>query len=444
MTPGNDSGLRRAIGLPQATAMVVGTIIGASIFVQPSEVTGQVSTIGGILLVWLLSGVLTLFGALVCAELASIFTRSGGVYVFLKECYSPAAGFLWAWAMFWTMHSGIIAAIAVIFARHAARLVPLTDVGVKVAAIAAILALSAVNYFGVKTGSAVQTLFTAGKLIAIAGIVGAGFFLGAGLPDHFVPSAAPSPVTVNNFTLALMAGLFAFGGWHMVTYNAGETVNPRQTIPRALFFGTVIVTVCYMALNTVYLYVLPLDNVAASQWVAADAADVLLGEGGGELMSGLVIFSTFGALSGIILSGPRVYFSMARDGLVFRWLGTLHARHRTPYAAIIAQAVWSSVLVATDTFQELFTRVVFTEWIFFGLLAVGLILLRQRPDIQRGYRIWGYPFVPGVFALSSFAIVIIHLLSEPRKAAYGLLMVLAGLPVYYFWPRGKAAEETPS
>ena len=422
--------------------MVVGTIIGASIFVQPSEITGQVPSITGLLAVWLISGVLTIFGALVCAELASIFTRSGGVYIYLKETYSPALGFLWGWAMFWTMHSGIIAAIAVVFARYLAYFIPLGTVGVKVAAIGAIFILSAVNYLGVKLGSVVQTVFTAGKLFAVALMIGVGFIWGARLPEHFVPSASAAPVTLGNVTLALIAGLFAFGGWHMVTYNAEETVEPKRTIPRALIIGTGIVTACYIALNTVYLYVLPLDTVASSTRVAADAADAVLGFGGGAMMSGLVIFSTFGAVSGIILAGPRVYFSMARDGLAFRWLGEVHPQFRTPHRAIVIQAVWSSVLVATGTYRALFTRVIYTEWIFFGLMAIGLVLLRRRSDIKSDYRVWGYPVVPLVFALSSFAIVASHVFLNPLEAGVGLSLVLAGLPVYYFWIHVSRKERT--
>ena len=446
ITNNSDSGLRRAIRLPHATAMVAGTIIGASIFVQPSEITGQVPSIAGVLLVWLLAGILTMFGALVCAELSSIFTRSGGVYVYLNESYSPAVGFLWGWAMFWTMHSGIIAAIAVVFARYTAYFVPLGDAGIKAVAVATVLALSAVNYFGVKHGTVLQSLFTAGKLGAIALVVGLGFLFGARLPEHFVPSASPAEVTAGPFSLALMAGLFAFGGWHMVTYNAEETVNPKQTIPRALILGTIIVTVCYIALNTVYLYVLPLDSVSSSTRVAADAADALLGFGGGGMMSALVMFSTFGALSGIILSGPRVYLSMAQDGLLFGWLGGIHPKYRTPHRALVAQALWASLLVLTGTYRALFTRVVYTEWIFFGLLALGLMRLRGRPGIRREYEIWGYPVVPVIFILASFTIVITHIISNFQEAALGLSLVLIGLPVYYFWARGtpqrKKEEDT--
>jgi APA family basic amino acid/polyamine antiporter len=335
--------------------------------------------------------------------------------------------------MFWTMHSGIIAALAVVFARYGAFFTPLSSAGIKVVAITAILVLSAINYLGVKHGSTVQAIFTAGKLLAIILMIGVGFTLGSRPLEHFVPSASPAPVTVSHFTLALIAGLFAFGGWHMVTYSSEETTEPRRTIPRALIIGTLIVTACYIALNTVYLYVLPLDTVATSTRVAADAADAVLGFGGGAVMSGLVIFSTFGALAGIILAGPRVYYAMARDGLLFRWFGEIHPRYRTPHRAIIMQAVWSSILVTTGTYRALFTRVVYTEWIFFGLMAIGLILLRSRRDIERGYSILGYPWVPMTFIVASFAIVLIHVVSNPGEATFGLSLVLAGLPVYYFW-----------
>ncbi|MGB2906339.1 MAG: amino acid permease [Candidatus Aminicenantaceae bacterium] len=426
--------LRRTMGLTHATAMVVGIIIGASIFVQPSEITSRVPSVSGVFLVWLISGILTFFGALVCAELASIFTRSGGVYVYLKEAFSPSVGFLWGWAMLWTMHSGIIAAVAVIFARYLAYFIPMSPALVKVTAIVVILILSAINLRGVKQGSTLQTLITLGKVAAIVLIIVLGFALGSRAPEHFVSSsAAVQGITFNGFLLALVAGLFAFGGWHMVTYSSEETKDPRKTIPRALMLGTLIVTLCYIAMNAVYMYILPLDRVASSTRIAADAADALVGFGGGAVMSALVVFSTFGALNGIILSGPRVYYAMAQDGLMFRWAGHVHRRYQTPHKAILLQTVWSSILVATGTYRALFTRVVYTEWIFFGMMAIGLILLRRRPGLNRGYKIWGYPIVPLVFAASSFTIVINQILSDPRESLFGLMLVMIGLPVYHVW-----------
>ncbi len=427
--------LERSFGTLRATAMVVGTIIGASIFVQPSEVTGQVPTLVGVLAVWLVAGILTLFGALICAELVSIFPRSGGVYVFLRETLSPSMGFLWGWAMFWTVHSGIIAAVAVVCARYVAYFVPLDDVGIRSVAIAVIVLLSAVNYRGVRQASTLQTLFTLGKVIAIVVIIALGLALGPGFEaSPRASDAAGSPATWTSFLAAVSAGLFAYGGWHMVTYNAGETIDPRRTLPRALMVGTLLVTLCYVALNATYLYVLPLETVTTSKRIAADAADAL-GFGGGALLSALVIFSTVGALIGIILSGPRVYYSMARDGLLFRWLGETHARYRTPHRAIVVQAIWSSVLVAIGSYRGLFLSVVYTEWIFFGAMGCGLILARRRKDIERRYSIPGYPWVPITFVACAFGIAASQIAAHATDVLgmVGLLLVLSGLPIYHLW-----------
>src|SRR5499427_6598000 len=230
--------------------MVVGTILGSAVFVQASELTEHVPRIWAVLLAWSISGLLTLAGALACAELASAFPRTGGVYVFLKETYAPAVGFLWGWAMFWVMHSGIIAAMATVFARYAGFFVPLGDGGTRAVAVAIIVLVSALNYAGVKRSSTIQTAFTAGKLAAVAVIVCVGFLVGSRLPEHFQQGVvAADGVHLQSFLLAVVAGLFAFGGWHVVTYTAEETVDPERTIPRALTVGIVIVTACYVALN---------------------------------------------------------------------------------------------------------------------------------------------------------------------------------------------------
>jgi len=434
--------LKRSMTLVPTTALVVGTIIGASIFVQPSEITALVPSIGGVATIWLIAGLLTFFGALVCAELASAFTRTGGVYVFLNETYSPVIGFLWGWAMFWSMHSGILAAVAVVFARYVAFFVPLGDIGIQVTAAGAILVLSGINYRGIEHGSRLQTAFTIGKVAAIGLMIAVGLALAPGDSAAAAPVAAPiveaSAVSWTTIVQALIAGLFAFGGWHMVTYAAGETIDPSRTIPRALLWGTVIVTICYIALNAVYMYVLPLDVVISSTRVAADAADALVG-GGARIMSGLVIFSTFGALNGIILAGPRVYYSMAQDGLLFRWAGRVHPTFRTPHRAIVLQGVWASALVFTGTYSQLFSRVIYVEWIFFGLMAIGLFILRRRPGYAPAYRVGGYPVVAGLFTLAALVIAVNRFVTEPLEAVAGLGIVLLGVPVYYIWlarPKG--------
>jgi len=412
--------------------MVVGTIIGASIFVQPSEITRQMPSVAGVVAAWIGAGLLTVAGALVAAELASAFPETGGVYVFLKEAYSPVVGFLWGWAMLWSMHSGIIAAIAVVFARYLAVFVPLGEIGTRVAAVGLIVALSAVNIAGVRLGGLVQNLFTAAKLTAIVALIVAGLLWPAGPATTTVAAGSAS---IHGLILAVAAGLFAYGGWHMVTYTAGETVDAARTIPRALLAGTIIVTVCYAGLNATYLRLLPLESVRASTHVAADAARALFGAGGATLVAGLVLVSTFGAANGIILVGPRVYYSMARDGLLFDWLGAVHPVLRTPHLALVTQAVIASALAATNTYGTLFARVVYTEWIFFAAMAWGLIRLRRRRDYRPAYRVPVYPLVPAVFIVASLVIVVTQVAAAPAGSAIGLGLVLIGLPVYFLWSR---------
>jgi APA family basic amino acid/polyamine antiporter len=428
------SPLTRAIGLPHATAIVVGIIIGASVFVQASEITARVPSLWGVTLAWVTAGLLTMGGALVCAELSSAFPRTGGVYVFLREIYSPALGFLWGWAMFWSMHTGIAAAIATVFARYAGYFVPMGDTALRGVAVAAVLVLSAVNYVGVRWGSGVQTAFTVVKVIAVAAIIAAGSILDPAAPAT-VATTAPATFGAGDFLLAVGAGLFAFGGWHMVTYTAEETQNPEWTIPRSLVLGTIIVTICYVGLNMVYLSVLPIDRVVASTRVAADAFEALVGPTGGSFVSALVMVSAFGALNGVILAGPRVYYSMAQDGLLFKWAAEVHPTNRTPGRAIMLQGLWASVLVLTGTYRDLFTRVIYTEWIFFALLAAGVVLLRRQPWYRPQWRMPGVPGIPVVFALVSLAIAFNQIRVDPTNSAIGLLMVLAGLPVYWWWSR---------
>ncbi|MCX6614686.1 MAG: amino acid permease [Acidobacteria bacterium] len=435
--------LNRSIGLLHATAMVVGIIVGASIFVQPTEISRHVPSVAGLFLVWVLAGLLTFCGALVCSELAAAFPATGGVYVFLRQTVSPALGFLWGWAMFWSVHSGIIAATSVILARYIAWFAGFGDLGIRITAIAGVLCLSAVNYVGVRPGSVVQTAITAAKilgillmLLAVAVIPHSGPAADGGLKAAAATPAA-APVGFREFVLAISAALFAFGGWHMVTYAAGETRAPGKTIPRALLIGTLTVAACYLAMNAACLSVLPLDRVMASKHVAADAAGALVGPRGGAAVSALVIISSLGVLNGVILAGPRVYLAMACDGLGLRWMSAVHPRFHTPHHAILAQAVWASILVATGTYRALFTRVIYTEWLFFALMTVGLLRLRFRPSVPStaSRRASLYPLVPVVFIISSLTVVANQIVADPLESAKGLLLVAAGLPVYYLLAR---------
>ncbi len=436
--------LERAIGVPSATALVVGIVVGASIFVQPSEITREVPSLWGTAAVWLAAGALALAGALIVAELASAFPHSGGVYVFLRESISPGAAFLWGWAMFWSMQTGILAAVAVVFARYLAWFLPVGEGGVRALAIGAILLVSAVNAVGVRYGNRLQASFTWVKVLSIVVLTAMGFTLGTRLSAHFVvPAGEPAP-GAGALLRGLAAGLFAFGGWHMVTYTAGETRDAARSIPRALLLGLPIVALCYLALNAMYLYVLPLPAVVASTRVAADAADAILGSGGAGAMSARVLFSACGGLSGLVLTAPRVYQRMAEDGLAFRWLGAIHPRWHTPHRALVLQALWATVLVATGSYRELVARVVYTEWIFFAVLALGLLRVRRRPDYRPAWRLPGAPVVVATFVLAALAVAGEEVAARPGARLAGLALVAAGLPVYLYWTSRRARKGAAS
>ena len=404
------------MGLIRATAMVVGIIVGASIFVQPSEVSRHVSTIPMMLGVWSAAGIMSIAGALVSASLARKFPKTGGVYVYLRDTISPGAGFLWGWAMFWSAHSGIVAAISVVLARYVAVLTPLGDNGMKMVAVGCILALSVINYFGVRAGSSVQTTFTIAKLAAIGGILIAVALLAP--PQAASSAVAATPQSVREFLLGISAGLFAFGGWHMVTYAGGEIRDAERTIPRALLIGMILVSIAYFSLNAAYLRVLPLDTVLKSQHVAADAAAVLEGSRGATIVALLVIVSALGGLSGTVLAGPRVYYAIAQDGLLPRAMAVAHPRFATPHIAIIAQAIWASIL-ATTPYRQLFTRVVYTEFLFFGLMTIGLIRVERKVSPAALLFLVGCALVVGN-----------QLASDWKEAAAGLFIVGLGVPVY--------------
>jgi APA family basic amino acid/polyamine antiporter len=346
--------------------------------------------------------------------------------------------------MFWSVHSGIIAAIAVMMGRYTAYFVPLGENGVRVVAMTAVLVLSSINYLGIKQGSVVQLLLTVAKLAAV-GLMVLCFFVFGGAAHRGLPAAVPSqPITFRAYALAVAAGLFAFGGWHMVTYSAGETRMPELNIPRALLFGVLVVTAIYIVLNAAYLYVLPLSRVAGSTHVAADAMEQVLGKGAAGAIAVLVILSALSALNGIILAGPRVYYAMAHDGLAFPWLAAVHPQRQTPYLAIAAQAIWSCVLIATNSYRALFSRVVYTEWVFFSLLAAGLFILRRRGGYRPYILSRGYAVITVAFIVASLGIVWNQLRADPRGSAVGLSLILLGLPVYFVWsqqlPKRAAAD----
>ena len=341
---------------------------------------------------------LTLFGALACAELASAFPRTGGVYVFLKETYSPVAGFLWGWAMFWVMHSGIIAAMATVFGRYAGVLRPARRPrDPRRRGVARSSASRRSTTSASSAAARCRRRSRSPRSSAVALIVVVGFVVGSRLPEHFQQGAATAGRRgrPHSFLLALIAGLFAFGGWHVVTYTAEETVQPERTIPRALALGIVDRDgLLRRAQRGVFLRAAARSGARSRRASPPTSRRRCSARRAARRSRALVMFSVFGAMTGSMLAAPRVYFAMARDGLIFRWMGDVHPRFRTPHRAIVLQAIWASALVWSGTYRQLFTRVIFTEWIFFALMAGGIFLLRRRPGYAPAYRVWGYPWVP--------------------------------------------------
>jgi APA family basic amino acid/polyamine antiporter len=316
-------------------------------------------------------------------------------------------------------------------ARYIAYFVDMTTFQQQLTAAAVIALISAVNYVGVRTGTTVQTAITALKLLAVIALLVGGLALsGSGGGDAWTISLGDlSDVPLDRMLLGIGAGLFAFGGWHMVTYTAGETTDPVRTLPRALTIGVAVVTVCYIGLNAVYLYVLPLDAVRQSPRIAADVAQVLVGGSAASAVSALVVVSAFGALTGIILAGPRMYLSMAQDGVMLPWVNAVHPVYRTPHRAIVLQAIWSAVLVLTGSYPTLFGRVIYMEWFFFALMTAGVFVLRRRASYRPAYRMWAYPVAPILFIVASAAIVLNQLRSQPAEALFGAAVVASGWPV---------------
>lgn len=428
--------LPRVIGYFGSTAIVVGTIIGSGVFLVPHDVAQQVGTVRALFLVWIVGGILALGGALSLGELGAATPEAGGVYVYLRQAYGRLFAFLYGWGMLLVIHSGSAATLAVAFGIYSASFVPLTPVEQKLIASAVIIVLTLVNVAGVRAGSAVQTIFTLAKLLGLAIIMGLALFSSGVTP---VAAAHPLPTphtTVSSFGVALIGVLWAYEGWHMLSYSAGEVKNPARVLPRSYLFGTLLVVAAYLGANLAYLRVMPLAALAEHQRVAATAMEVLAGPRGARFVSALILCSIFGALNGTILTGPRAYFAMARDRVFFSAVGRVHPRFQTPAVAVLIQGAWAIVLAASGSYKQLYTYVIFTGWMFYGAAVIAVLVLRRRaPGLARPYRVWGYPVLPVAFALAALAIVVNTLMTTPREALIGVALVLAGVPIYFGWRR---------
>ncbi len=433
--------LRRELGLLDSTLLNVGTILASGIFLVPASIAFRLDSSLLNLAVWVVAGVFSLFGALILAELGAAMPEAGGIFVFLKEAFSPLWGFLYGWSLFWVIQTGSIAAVAVFFATYLGYFFPLGPWGIKLVAILSILVLSALNYRGVRVGAATQNALTLAKLAIVLGLLALSFVPGVGKAQNFEPlfpqpTAAGLGGLLGSFGLALVAALWCYDGWVDITYVGGEVKDPGRTIPRSIVLSMVLIFVIYLALNLAFISVLSVKRMAGAPLVATDLAQAVIGKQGGALIAVLILISTLGANNGFILTGTRVYYAMARERLFFHRAAQVHPRYRTPHLSLLFQAIWASLLTLSGRYEQLFTYVIFAEWIFFGLTGAAVVVLRRRrPDLPRPYRAWGYPVVPVVFVLFTALLLVSTVVTDLRDSAIGLGLVLTGLPFYFLWRR---------
>ncbi|MEX1277112.1 MAG: amino acid permease [Bacteroidota bacterium] len=428
--------LRRELTLFDATMINVGSIIASAIFIVPAAVAGHLPSGPLMMTVWIVGGIISLFGAVTIAELGAMMPRAGGQYVFLAEIYSPLWGFLYGWSAFVVIISAAISAIAMAFATYLGYFFPLSGMEIKIIAITSIVVLTVMNCFGVKLGAIVQNGFTLLKIAALGMLILFCLFITGGETSILASSLPEMPLTslAGPLVLAMIAVLWAYDGWIEITFIAGEVRDPQTTIHRSLIIATLIVIVMYVLANFGYLAVLPIKEMAASQLVASDAAAAVLGSAGAAFVAASVVISTFGANNGYVITGARIYYAMAKEGLFFRSFGRVHPQFKTPIPSLLGQGAWASLLVLTGTYEQLFTYVVFASWIFYAMACYGVILLRRRiPDAPRPYTAWGYPYTAVIFILFALLLVILAVLESPGDALIGTVMIASGIPAYYYW-----------
>ncbi len=447
--------LKRELGLWSAVAIVVGTVIGSGIFLVPRTMVQNVGTVPLVFTVWVVGGLLSLAGALTYAELAAMLPEAGGEYVYLNEAYGPVWGYLYGWTQMWVAKSGSIATLATGFFYYLANFWPgletvwfrvphLGDGGAPLEirtgqffAMALIMALAVLNYFGVEVGGNVQVIVTIAKVALIGFVIIAGLFFAPGAAPH--ASAPVTSLTVAGFVAALVAALWAYDGWNNVGMVASEVKEPRRNLPLALIWGTLAVIGIYLLANFAYFHVLSAAEVAGSNRVAAEMMRRILGPAGASAVSVAAMISIFAALNGSILTGSRVPYAMARDGLFFRSMAAVNVRYQTPGVAILGLSAWAAVVVLSGRYDQLLTFVIFASWLLYGMTTASVFVLRaKRPEWNRPYRTLGYPFVPALFVLAALLIEAVTLVHSPRESFMGIALILAGLPFYFLWRRTAA------
>ena len=437
------TGLKRELSRFDMTMIAIGSTIGSGIFLTPSLIAHALPSPGWIIGIWLVGGVMALTGALTFAELGGMMPGAGGVYVYLNEAYGPLAGFLYGWAYFLVCNTGGIAALSLAFATYLGHFVALSPGGIRTAAIAGLLLVTALNIRGVKIAGIFSDIFTILKLAGIAFLIVAGIGWGTNRTFDFAAPLDLHGSSLGGALAAAMVGaLWSYGGWQHASYAAGEARDPRRTVPFAMVTGAIVVVLVYVLANLSYMLMLPVDAIGASGRLASDAMQKVMGPAGAGVIAAAIFISTFGTTGIYTLTAPRIYFAMARDGLFFRRAAAVHPRYRTPALAIMVQTAWAATLILFwGTFESLISYVVFTDWIFFALAAAGVFILRRkRPDAERPYRTAGYPVTPLVFVGISVWFVGNTLVNRPEEALAGLAFLALGVPVFLYWRRRGAPE----
>ncbi len=458
--------LLQKLGLFTAITIVIGSMIGSGIFKKSATMSGDLGAPGILIAIWVGAGIVSLIGALINAEITGLMPRAGGQYVYFREMYGSFIAYIYGWSTFSVIQTGSIAAIAYIFSGYleyffqaphfsayweswgfsipiagvnVLDLYPLKDIGLKLMTIGLIMFLSVINYFGVVFGGMVNNIFTTLKSIAIGVIIILAFIFGSGHVSNFTPFINPAfqypaGTLLGAIILAISGAFWAYDGWNNITYLGAEIKEPQKNIPRALFIGVGFVIIVYTLTNLAYLYILPVDKMANSTLLASDVMQAVVGNWGGAFVAVAVMVSTFGTTNGTILASARVYYAMAKDGLFFKRLEDVHHKYRTPGVSILVQGIWASLIAMTGTFDQITDMLIFVSWIFYGLGAFGVFVMRKKmPDSPRPYKVIGYPVLPVIFVLSSAFFVIFSFKENIRNAVFGLLLVVIGIPFYFYF-----------
>lgn len=448
--------LQRVLGLWSAISIVIGTVIGSGVFLVPSAMVHFVGSVKILFVVWIVAGLLSLFGALTYAELAAAMPEAGGEYVYLSAAYGPFWGYIYGWTQFWVAKSGSIATLAAGFYTYLTAFFPVLGVSLvvvplhigpggslleihygQIVAIGVILILAAVNYVGVRSGGNLQVFVTAVKLLLIAGIIVVGLCSGRGDFSH-LGARIVGVGGVAGFFAAMVSALWAYDGWNNVSMVSSEIRDPKRNLPRSLILGTAAVIATYILINIAYFYVMAPAQVAASHRVAADVMSSLYGRAAAGAVTIAVLISIFAALNGSILSGSRVPYAMARDGLFFRTAAKVHPQYRTPGNSMILLCLWSCIVVLSGWYDDLYNFVIFGSWILYLMTAVSVFVLRKkRPDMPRPYRVIGYPVVPVLFVAVASLLLVSTIQTRPRESLMGLGLMALGIPFYFYWKNRK-------